>query len=113
MSLQINLGFALVILSALIMNFGLYLFLYFKYDCSVADYSRYLIAFFYFMVFRFGDYFVGIQEIDVYLGVAAIVAAVIINYIFMTLSVKAFEKITSAGRSLNSGIDIGRFFGIR
>jgi hypothetical protein len=113
MSLQINVGFALIILSALIINYGLYLFLYFKYDCSVADYSRYLIAFFYFMVFRFRDFFGGVQEIDVYLGVVAVIAAVIINYIFMILSVKAFGKNTSAGHSLNSGINIRRFFGIR
>ena len=111
MSLQINLGFAFILLSILIITFGLYLFLYFKYDCSVAHYSTYLIAFFYFTLFKFRDFFVGIQETNVYLGIGAIIIAVIVNYIFMKLSMKAFGQNTSAGRTLNSGIDFKRFLG--
>ena len=112
MSLQINLGFAFILLSILIITFGLYLFLYFKYDCSIAHYSTYLIALFYFVLFKFRTFFVGIQETNVYLGISAIIIAVIVNYIFMKLSVKAFGQNTSAGRDLNSSIDFKRFFGI-
>jgi hypothetical protein len=92
MSFQIDITSVLIVLSLLIVYFGLYLFLYFKFDFSIAQYSTFLIAIFYFIILKFQEFFIGSQGTQFYFGIAVVAVAVLVNYIFMKLSVRAFSK---------------------
>jgi hypothetical protein len=92
MSFQIDITSVLLVLSLLIVYFGLYLFLYFKFDFSIAQYSTFLIAIFYFIILKFQEFFIGSQGTPLYFGIAVITVAILVKYVLMKLSVRAFSK---------------------